>query len=219
MELTMKHELLIESLVPATCNMISESTTDGKNTWLSGIFMQADIRNRNDRIYPLHEIAAAVNEACVTIQETNGIFGELDHPQTLNINLDRVSHVITSLRMEGANAVGKMKILCGPNGTQMGNIAKSLIESGVRIGVSSRGAGAVNQIGEVSGYKFVTVDIVATPSARGATPASIYESLDGNQVGRRVLTLAEQMQQDPSAQKYFQAEIMRFLNQNLFAKR
>ena len=215
----MKHELLIESLVPATCNMISESTTDGKNTWLSGIFMQADIRNRNNRVYPLKEISEAVNEANMIIRDTNGIFGELDHPQTLSINLDRVSHVITSLRMEGANAVGKMKILCGPNGTQMGNIAKALIESGVRIGVSSRGAGAVNESGEVNGFKFVTVDIVATPSAQGATPASIYESLDGNQHGRKVLTLAEQIQSDPDAQKYLKAEIMRFLNQNLFAKR
>lgn len=215
----MKQQMLIETLDPGSCNMISESTNDGKNTWLSGVFMQAGIRNRNNRMYPMAEITEAVNAANLIIKETNGIFGELDHPQTLSINMDRVSHVITSLRMEGANAVGKMKIICGPNGTPCGNIAKALIESGVRIGVSSRGAGAVNESGEVNGFNFVTIDIVATPSAPGARPESIYEALDANGVGRRVLTLAEQMQQDEAAQKYFKAEIMRFLNQNLFAKR
>jgi len=215
----MKHQILIETLAPTDSNIITESTNDGKNTWLSGIFMQADLRNRNNRNYPLREIAEAVNVANLVIKETNGIFGELDHPQTLTINMDRVSHVITSMRMEGANAVGKMKILCGPHGTPMGNIAKALIESGVRIGVSSRGAGAVNESGDVSGFNFVTVDLVATPSAPGARPESIYESLDMAASGRRVLTLAEQMQQDPDAQKYFKAEIMRFLNQSLFTKR
>lgn len=215
----MKQQMLIETLNPGQCNMISESTNDGKNTWLSGVFMQADLRNRNNRVYPMHEITEAVNVANTIIKETNGIFGELDHPQTLSINMDRVSHVITNLRMEGANAVGKMKIICGPSGTPMGNIAKALIESGVRIGVSSRGAGAVNESGEVTGYNFVTIDIVATPSAPGARPDSIYEALEANASGRRVLTLAEQMQQDEAAQKFFKAEIMAFLNQNLFAKR
>lgn len=215
----MKHEMLNEYLNPGQSNLICESTNDGKNTWLSGICMQAVVRNKNNRIYPLSEITEAVRVAMDNIRETNGIFGELDHPQTLSINMDRVSHVITNLRMEGNNAIGKMKILCGPNGTPMGNIAKALIESGVRVGVSSRGAGAVNESGEVHGYNFRTMDIVADPSAHDARPNSIYESLEGNISGRKVLTLAEQMQLDPAAQKYFKAEIMTFLNQNLFAKR
>jgi hypothetical protein len=215
----MKHQMLNEYLNPGLSNLITESTTDGKNTWLSGICMQAVVRNQNDRVYPVEEISEAVRSAMETIKITNGIFGELDHPQTLSINMDRVSHVITNMRMEGNNAIGKMKILCGPNGTPMGNIAKALIESGVRIGVSSRGAGSVNESGEVRGFNFVTMDIVANPSARDARPESIYESLDGTKEGRRVLTLAEQMQQDPDAQKFFKAEIMRFLNLNLLAKR
>lgn len=215
----MQHQMLNEYLNPQVSNFISESTTDGKSTYLSGICMQAVVRNQNDRVYPLDEITEAVRVAMNNIKITNGIFGELDHPSTLSINMDRVSHVITNLRMEGNNAIGKMKILCGPNGTPMGNIAKALIESGVRIGVSSRGAGQVNESGEVRGYNFVTMDIVANPSARDARPESIYESLDGNSTGRKVLTLAEQMQQDPDAQKFFKAEIMRFLNQNIFAKR
>lgn len=209
------HQVLIETLTPGQSNMITESATDGKNLWLSGVFMQADIRNRNNRVYPITEIARAVTEAQRGITESNGIFGELDHPTTLSINLDRISHVITDLRMEGSNAVGRMKILPTP----MGAIAKTLIESGVRIGVSSRGAGAVNTEGVVEGFNFVTVDIVATPSAQGATPASIYESLDASVTGRRVLTLAEQMQEDPAAQKFFKDEIVKFLKTNVFAKK
>lgn len=209
------HQVLIETLTPGQSQMITESATDGKNLWLSGVFMQADIRNRNNRVYPVTEISRAVTEAQRGISESNGIFGELDHPTTLSINLDRISHVITDLRMEGTNAVGRMKILSTP----MGSIAKTLIESGVRIGVSSRGAGAVNDEGIVEGFNFITVDIVATPSAQGAVPNSIYESLDMSTSGRKVLTLAEQMQQDPSAQKFFKDEILKFLSSNVFAKK
>ncbi len=208
-------ELLIEELSPGESHLIEEASTDGKNLWLNGIFMQANIKNRNNRNYPLEEIARAVTEAQQRIKESNGIFGELDHPQTLNINLDRISHAITDLRMEGTNAIGRAKLLPTP----MGNIAKALVESGVRLGVSSRGAGTVNESGSVNGFNFVTVDIVATPSAQGAIPNSVYESLDGTHSGRKVLTLAEQMKEDPDAQKYFKREIEKFLRENLFAKK
>lgn len=208
-------ELLIEELTPAQSHLIEEASTDGKNVWLNGVFMQADIKNRNNRNYPLDEISRAVTEAQQRIKESNGIFGELDHPQTLNINLDRISHAITDLRMEGANAIGRAKLLPTP----MGNIARALVESGVRLGVSSRGAGTVLESGNVNGFNFVTVDIVATPSAPGAMPNSVYESLDMNKSGRRVITLAEQMREDPDAQKYFKREIEKFLRENLFAKK
>lgn len=211
----MSTQLLIEELSPAQSGLIQESSSDGKNVWLSGVFMQADIKNRNNRVYPLSEISRAVTEASQKIQEMNGIFGELDHPQTLSINLDRISHVITDLRMEGSNAFGKAKLLPTP----MGNIAKTLVDSGVRLGVSSRGAGEVVSEGLVKNFAFVTVDIVATPSAPGAMPASIYESLEMVKSGRNVLTLAEQLQHDDAAQKYFKQEIMKFLSENLFAKK
>jgi hypothetical protein len=211
----MSTQLLIEELSPAQSGIIQESSSDGKNVWLSGIFMQADIKNRNNRIYPLDEISRAVTEASLKIQEMNGIFGELDHPQTLSINLDRISHAITDLRMEGSNAYGRAKLLPTP----MGNIAKTLVESGVRLGVSSRGAGEVGDSGTVKLFSFVTVDIVATPSAPEAMPTSIYESLEMMKSGRNVLTLAEQVQHDPAAQKYLKQEIMKFLGENLFAKR
>lgn len=209
----MEHMLLIEELSPSDANIVTESQ-EGKDTYLSGIFMQADIKNRNGRVYPISEISKAVVNAQQRIVEHNGIFGELDHPQTLNINMDRISHVITEMRMDGANAVGKAKIL----NTPMGSIAKELINSGCRVGVSSRGAGAVNE-GAVSDFNFVTIDIVATPSAPGAMPNAVYESLEATIEGRKVLTLAEQMQSDASAQAYFKKAILEFVNTNIFAKK
>lgn len=211
----MKQELLIETFTPEEANVITEASTDGQNAWLSGIFMQAETKNRNGRTYPLAEISKAVEGAQRTITEHNGIFGELDHPTTLTINLDRISHVITEMRMDGSNAVGKAKLL----GTPMGGIARELVNSGVRLGVSSRGAGAVNESGGVSDFNFVTVDIVATPSAPGAMPEAVYESMMMNQHGREAISLAESLQDDPDAQAFFKREIMKFLSQGLFAKR
>lgn len=211
----MKQELLIETISPEEAGIITEASSDGQNAWLSGIFMQAEMKNRNGRVYPIGEISKAVDTAQKTIKEHNGIFGELDHPQSLTINLDRISHVITEMRMEGNNAVGKAKLL----GTPMGNIARELVKSGVKIGVSSRGAGAVNEGGGVSDFNFVTVDIVATPSAPGAMPEAVYESMMASQHGRDAVTLAEQLREDPDAQKYFKNAILKFLNEGLFAKR
>ena len=211
----MKQQLLIETYTPEEAGIITEASHDGQNLWLSGIFMQGDLKNRNGRVYPVSEISKAVENAQKTIKEHNGIFGELDHPQTLSINLDRISHVITEMRMDGTNAIGKAKLL----GTPMGKIAKELLESGVKIGVSSRGAGAVNESGGVTDFNFVTVDIVATPSAPGAMPEAVYESMMTNQYGKQAITLAHQVQTDPEAQKYLKREIMKFLNEGLFAKR
>lgn len=208
-------DLLIEELMPSQAGLITESSSDGKNTWLSGVFMQSVIKNRNGRVYPLNEINEAVKSASQRIKETNGIFGELDHPQTLTINLDRVSHVITEFHMKGNDVIGKARLLDTP----MGLIGKELIKSGVLVGVSSRGAGNVNESGEVSGFQFVTVDIVCTPSAPGAMPSVMYESIWQNQKGQKILTLAEQVQHDAAAQKYFKKAIMSFLNDNLFAKK
>ena len=207
--------LLIEELQPSECNLIQESSQDGKSLWLSGIFMQADLKNRNGRNYPLSEIAAAVEGSKNRISEQNGIMGELDHPQSLQINLDRVSHVITELWMQGNNAFGKAKLL----NTPMGNIAQELIKSGVKVGVSSRGAGNVNESGGVTGFNFITVDIVAQPSAPNAYPGSIYESLQMAKNGHNIVTLAEQVRHDDAAQKYLKKEIMKWLSEGLFVKK
>lgn len=213
----MKSEILIEQIMPSDCNMIVESDQNGqdKNLWLSGVFMQADLKNRNGRVYPMHEISRAVDEANTRIKESNGIFGELDHPQTLTINLDRISHVITEMKMVGTNAIGKAKII---QGTPMGQIAKALLESGAKVGVSSRGAGQVNE-SIVSDFAFVTVDLVAQPSAPGAVPNSIYESLDLSKSGREILTLSEQIQHDARAQEFLKREMLKFLSEMNWRKR
>lgn len=207
--------LLVEELLPTECNLIKESSQDGKNLWLSGIFMQADLKNRNGRNYPLNEIAAAVAGTKTRILEGNGIMGELDHPQSLSINLDRVSHVITEMWMNGNNACGKAKLV---EGTPMGNIARALVNAGVKLGVSSRGAGNVNESGAVTGFNFITVDIVAQPSAPNAYPGSVYESVMQAQNGQKILTLAEQVHADEDAQRYFKKEILNWLSTGLFQK-
>lgn len=211
----MEQKLLFEELNPGEADLIVERTHDGKNHWLSGVFMQADIKNRNGRVYPLSEISRAVVDASQRIQESNGIFGELDHPQSLNINLDRISHVITDIKMEGANAIGKAKLIDTP----MGLVAQRLVESGVKMGVSSRGAGAVGDGGGVSGFQFVTVDLVAQPSAPGAVPNAVYESLMEAKNGHNIIELAEAVRHDPKAQKYFEKEVIQWLKQNIFAKK
>lgn len=208
-------QILIEQLNPAEAGLIQESSSDGKNMWLSGIMMMAGAKNRNGRVYPLSEISGAVNTLQQKIQESRGVLGELDHPNTLTIGLDRVSHVITEARMEGNNAVGKMKLL----NTPMGNIAQELCRSGVAIGVSSRGAGNVNESGEVSGFNVITVDIVATPSAQNAYPNTVYESLQSARNGSKIMTLSEEVQHDPAAQKYLKREILKWLNEGVFKKR
>lgn len=205
--------LLFEELAPSEARVVNESSADGKSMWLNGICMQSSIKNRNGRNYPLKEISEAVANAMQRIKENNGIFGELDHPQTLNINSDRISHVITEMWMSGNDAYGKAKLL----NTPMGLIAQELLKSGVKIGVSSRGAGNVTESGDVNGFQFVTYDIVITPSAPGATPGLMYESLMSKQ-GHKVQTLAEQMRNDPAAQKYFKNSFLKWLNAADFTK-
>jgi hypothetical protein len=116
--------------------------------------------------------------------------------------------------MNGNDAYGKAKLI----NTPMGNIAQELLKSGVKIGVSSRGAGNVNESGDVNGFQFITYDIVVTPSAPNAYPGLVYESIDRAKNGNKILTLAEQVRHDPAAQKYFKKEIMAWLTTAGFAK-
>jgi hypothetical protein len=194
-------KLLTENLTPVAA-MLTEMRR-GNDLYLSGIMMQADMVNGNGRKYPLAEISKAVEIAGKRINEGHFILGELNHPDVLSINLANVSHAITECRMDGANAVGKMKLLNTPSG----NIAKGLIEGGVRLGVSSRGTGNVNESGSVSDFSFVTVDIVYQPSAPDAYPNVVQEAM-GN---KKVLSLAEALVEDPKAQAYLRKEIKSFL--------
>jgi hypothetical protein len=194
-------KLLTENLTPVAA-MLTEMRK-GNDLYLSGIMMQADMVNGNGRKYPLAEISKAVEIAGKRINEGHYILGELNHPDVLSINLANVSHAITECRMDGANAIGKMKLLNTPSG----NIAKGLIEGGVRLGVSSRGTGNVNESGSVSDFSFVTVDIVYQPSAPDAYPNVVQEAM-GN---KKVLSLAEALVEDPKAQAYLRKEIKSFL--------
>jgi len=186
---------------------------DGKELWMKGIFLQADIRNQNERVYPLNEISKSVEQAANIIKSNGSILGELDHPETLSINLDKVSHVITDMWMEGNNGMGKMKILGGVDGTPSGKIAESLLKKGVKLGVSSRGSGNVDSYGKVSDFVIVTVDIVAQPSAPDAYPVAIYESLFNMKGGSRIHRLAEDTMHDHRAQGSFDKEMLKFIQQ------
>lgn len=196
--------LLVEHLNAAQGNIITESVNSGKEVYLSGIMMQADIQNRNGRIYPLQEMKAAVDNMNVAIKEYGGVFGELDHPaDRLIVNLKEVSHAITELRMNGSDVYGKMVL----TETPMGDIARGLAKTGVRFGVSSRGSGMVNENAMVSNFNLQTIDIVATPSAQGAYPLPVMEALHDSKIGSQVLTLAEALRKDPAAQKHFMKKI------------
>ena len=194
--------LLKEYLAPNVANL-TEMKRVGGDTYLSGIMMQAALRNGNGRIYPVNEITRAVQECQAKIAQGNYICGELNHPDSLSINLANVSHAITEIRMDGDNAIGKLKLL----NTPAGNIAKAIIEGGVRLGVSSRGTGNVNEGGEVGDFAFVTMDIVSTPSAPDAYPNVVAEALGS----KKVMTLAEAVVHDPKAQQYFKKEMNAFL--------
>jgi len=178
-----------------------------KDLYMRGIFIQGGVRNHNQRVYPVHEIRNAVEQLNETLRRGESILGEADHPEELNINLDRVSHMITEMYMDGANGIGKLKILPTP----MGNIIRTLLESNVKLGVSSRGSGNVDANGDVSDFEIVTVDVVARPSAPAAYPKAVYEALNHNKRGAITQNLAEAMIHDAAAQKYLRDELINWI--------
>lgn len=145
----------------------------GKDCYLRGIAIQADQRNLNERIYPLAEIAKAVNNMAARLAKGESILVECDHPETLTINLDRVAAMITKVWMEGSNGMAEIKLL----DTAHGQNIRKMLEAGVKLGVSSRGSGNVDYNGIVSDFEIITIDIVAQPSAPEAYPTAVFESL------------------------------------------
>jgi hypothetical protein len=187
---------------------VDSSGQKRKDLYMKGIFIQGDVRNHNQRVYPVYEISKAVDSINQLIKEGVSVFGELDHPADLKINLDRVSHVITSMWMEGANGHGKLKMLPTP----MGNIIRSILESDVKLGVSSRGSGNVNEsTGTVSDFEIITVDIVAQPSAPSAFPKPVYEALLNMRNGHNALELSAEATYDPRVQKYLTEYVTRLI--------
>jgi len=173
---------------------------EGKDLYMKGICIQGGIKNANERVYPVQEIAKATKTLNDQITSGYSVLGEVDHPDDLKINLDRVSHMITEMWMDGPNGYGKMKILPTP----MGQLVKTMLESGVNLGVSSRGSGNISEYGngEVSDFEIITVDVVAQPSAPGAYPTAIYEHLLNTRGGNKAVGLASEVRNDKRAQRY-----------------
>ncbi len=160
-----------------TVDFIVEERNGKKSLYIEGIFLQGDIQNRNGRMYPMETLKREVQRYSESNILTGRALGELGHPEGPTVNLDRVSHKIVSLKESGSNFIGKAKIM----NTPMGNIAKNLIDEGVKLGVSSRGVGSLQQTKEgfaVVGEDFMlatAADIVADPSAPDAFVSGIME--------------------------------------------
>ena len=191
-------------------NIIVESANEGKDLYMKGIMIQGGVRNANQRVYPVNEIGRAVKTLSEQIEGGYSVLGEVDHPEGLNINLDRVSHMISETWMEGDNGYGKLKILPTP----MGQLVKTMLENGVKLGVSSRGSGNVSEdgSGNVSDFEIITVDVVAQPSAPGAYPTAIYEHLMNARGGMKAYELAQATRHDPKAQKYLKESLVNIIS-------
>ena len=186
----------------------SEEDSSGKKSLhLNGICIQGDIRNANQRVYSSQEIGRAVKTLNEQISGGYSVLGEVDHPQDLKINLDRVSHMITKMWMDGPNGYGKLKLLPTP----MGQLIETMLTSGVKLGVSSRGSGEVDDSGKVNGFEIITVDVVAQPSAPGAYPTPVYEHLMNNTGGYKAFRIAQEVQGDPKAQKYIAESLVKII--------
>lgn len=204
--------LLREHLSFDQANLTVESvgTGEGKDLYLKGIFIQAAVENQNKRTYPIEEISKAVDAINEQIKKGHSVLGEVDHPADLKINLDRVSHVITKMWMDGPNGFGKMKIIPTP----MGNIVKTMLDCGVKLGVSSRGSGEVDDSsGKVRNFEIVTVDIVAQPSAPNAYPQPVFEGLMNMRHGHRVIEASSDVSADPRVQRYLRESVLKLITE------
>ena len=200
---------LTENLSFDQACMETIQANEGKDLYMKGIFIEGDRENANKRVYPRHEIARAVQNLNEQITKGYSVLGEVDHPTNLRINLDRVSHMITEMWLDGSKGCGKMKILPTP----MGKIVSVMITSGVKLGVSSRGSGNVDDNGEVSDFDMLTVDIVAKPSAPNAYPVPMYEAIMNRKHGYRTHELAEAVRHDGSAQKHLTKILLNWVDE------
>ena len=167
---------LISEAVEEVEYITEEKDGGGKNYKIRGIFMQADIKNRNGRIYPMEVLDEEVKKYNKNFIEQKRAFGELGHPDGPTVNLERVSHMITSLKPDGKNFIGEAKIMDTP----MGKIVQNLMDEGAKLGVSSRGMGSLRQKGGANVvsddfYLATAADIVADPSAPNAFVEGIME--------------------------------------------
>jgi hypothetical protein len=194
---------------------VNTDSNGNKKLCMKGIFLQAEVQNGNRRIYPLNEIKSAVDTLNEKIKKYGPVPGECAHPQDLEINIDRISHSISEMWMDGKNGMGKLTLLPTP----LGNVIRTLLENNVKLGVSSRGAGEVDDFGRVKDFQIITVDIVSTPSAPDAYPQTIYEKLMLAKNQKEILKLSEAISYDNSAQKFFQKEIISWMDKNFTVRR
>ena len=201
-------KLITEANDFSTSNYIIEQKEDGKKDYkIKGIFMQSNIKNRNGRVYPRDVLMKEVKNYDSKFIQKKRAFGELGHPDGPTVNLDRVSHMITSLKPEGDNFIGEAKIMSTP----MGEIVKSLMDEGATLGVSSRGMGSLDQRGGVNyvknDFKLATAgDIVADPSAPSAFVEGIMEGKEwvwdhGSLVEAQVYEMKERIEKRVKARQ------------------
>ena len=198
-------QVLSEHLTFDQAQVVVESSGEGKDLYMKGICIQGNVKNANQRVYPTSEISKAVEKVSEQVAGGSSVLGEVDHPEDLKINLDRVSHMITSMWMEGHNGYGKLKILPTP----MGKLVETMLQSGVKLGVSSRGSGNVDEAsGNVSEFDIITVDVVAQPSAPNAYPTPIYEGLLNMRHGHKLLGIAKAAREDKRVQKHLKEGVI-----------
>ena len=197
------------SFTQAGLEILSEEAHDGSKTLkLKGVCIEGGVRNANERVYPVNEIAKAVDTINEQLKTGNSVLGEVDHPEDLKINLDRVSHMIEKMWMDGPAGMGTLKILPTP----MGKLVETMLTNGVKLGVSSRGSGNVDdRTGHVSDFEIVTVDVVAQPSAPNAYPTAIYEGLLNHKGGQQLLDMFKDPAKSGKAQRYVKEEVMRLI--------
>ncbi len=193
----------------AKIEVLREGKDENKSLKMKGIFIMGGVENHNKRMYPVTEISKAVSSIKEKLDSGYSVLGEADHPENLTINLERVSHMIEDMWMDGPNGIGQLKIMPTP----MGKIVTTLLESGCKLGVSSRGSGNVGDGGNVQDFEIITVDIVAQPSAPDAYPKAIYEGLWNMRGGQKLYGLGRDSMFDPRAEKFLASEITKLISE------
>jgi hypothetical protein len=212
---------LIREVFEQTSYIVEEKLGKGKQYYIEGVYLQSELKNRNGRMYPEKTMDNEVNRYIKEYVEKNRAYGELGHPDTPTINLDRVSHMITSLKKEGTNWIGRAKILETP----MGMIARGLLDGGANLGVSSRALGSLKannegvQIVQDDFMLSTAADIVADPSAPDAFVRGIMENVewvyvDGKYVQRNIEEAKRTIRNTPSRRLKEQSiiEFQKFLS-------
>lgn len=209
---------LIKEIFEQNTIIVEEKLGKGKEYFIEGVFLQSEVKNRNGRMYPESTMDREVKRYVENYVAKNRAYGELGHPDTPSINLDRVSHIITDLRKEGTNYIGKAKILDTP----MGKIARGLLDGGANLGVSSRALGSLKmnkegvQIVQDDFMLSTAADIVADPSAPDAFVRGIMESVDwvfvDGQFEQRQIEQTKKIIQNTPSKRLTEASIQAFQN-------